>query len=101
MMLFPGPNLLKNLGFTGDDITSKDKPVVSTVGDLASVFTYYFKKETAAERAVVEESSWTEILDAIKEMKEKTNFIGGNAALIARTMSYNNIKVMIFYFNVF
>ena len=41
----------------------------------------------------MEESSWQEMLKAINEMEEKTNFIGGNAALIARTMSYSNIKV--------
>lgn len=90
---FSGQNLLKKLGISADDVTSEDKLVISSVGDLASVFTHYFKQETAAERAVVEESSWQEMLRAINEMEEKTNFIGGNAALIARTMSYNNIKV--------
>jgi hypothetical protein len=79
------------LGYSGDN--DQDKQTINSVADLANVFTHYFKRETAAERAVTNENSWQEILKAINEMEDKTHFIGGNAALIARTMSYNNITV--------
>ena len=86
--------MLKKLGYSSSDsIHGQDKLVINTAADLASVFTHYFKQETAAERAVIEEDSWLEILKAINEIEDKTYFIGGNAALIARTMSYSNIAV--------
>ena len=84
--------MLKKLGH-GNTEQEQDRLVISSVADLASVFTHHFKKETAAERAVVDENSWQEMLKAINDVKDKTYFIGGNAALIARTMSYSKIAV--------
>jgi len=93
-VILNGKELLKKLGYSSSDsIHGQDKLVINTAADLASVFTHYFNQETAAERAVIEEDSWLEILKAINEIEDKTYFIGGNAALIARTMSYSKIAI--------
>lgn len=85
---------MKSLGFNSEDVLpGQEKLVISSVSDLLSVFTYYFHKETAAERSVIDEDSWNIILEAISNVKEKTNFIGGNAPLIAKTMSFQDVSV--------
>ena len=63
--------MLKKLGH-GNTEQEQDRLVISSVADLASVFTHHFKKETAAERAVVDENSWQEMLKAINDVKDKT-----------------------------
>ena len=90
----PGAKLLNKLGYSGSDISyGADKQVVQSVEDLADVFTHFLRKETAAERAVVGNDCWQQILTAINALEDQSEFIGGNAALIARTMSLHKIAV--------
>ena len=89
--------MLQALGYNSEKLyPGEDRPVVNSVSDLADAFSFYFHHETAAERAVGVESSWQSILSAVEQVESKTNFIGGNAALIARTLSLSNISVFTF-----
>ena len=90
-LLFSGPKFLN--GISEDTPAGEDFQTLESFTQLKSTFNYFFKRQTAAERSVGDALFWKEVVQRIEEFPEKEYFIGGNAALIARTMSKNSVKV--------
>ena len=92
-VILKGSALLGELPLTGEGREVGDVDVVTSLPELWGVFVHYLREETAAERPVVDQATWEQVLEAADRVEERVESIGGNAALIAKTMSFHPVQV--------
>lgn len=60
---------------------------IGSLGEFKACFKYFFKKGSAAERSFRTPDDFDTVIAATQELTSKRHFIGGNAGLMAESIS--------------
>ncbi|XP_072051210.1 ADP-dependent glucokinase-like [Amphiura filiformis] len=68
--------------------------VFTSLESLQQTFYYFFQRGAAVERFFSNDKLYQKIIEYTDTLKEKTYYIGGNAALMAQKMTDSDIKIL-------
>jgi len=94
-LILSGTDLFKTLKIDSTDNNTENCQAINSLMEFKQCFKYFFKKGSAAERSFRSQSDFDHVLDGTKNLKKKY-FIGGNAGLMAESISTKLHDVDIF-----
>lgn len=98
-LILSGTELLKALDIK-EAGEVKNCQNIGSLSEFKTCFKYFFKKGSAAERSFCAPDDFDTVIAATQELARKKHFIGGNAGLMAESISNKfadtNVSILVF-----
>ena len=97
-LILSGTDLFKALDIK-EEGEVKNCQNIGNLGEFKACFKYFFKKGSAAERSFRAPDDFDTVITATQELANKKHFIGGNAGLMAESISNIFVDTNVSSFN--